>query len=773
MIIQRNLTGFVVFSADSVLDGLKKITANKSRIVFGVNESGVLEGVLTDGDFRRWLSGQDQIDLDQPVNRALNRDFVAGSIDEDPLVTEGRFREGVDFVPLVDASRRIVAIAARTSRGIEIEGKVIDREQPAFLIAEIGNNHQGSFELACQLIDLAAEAGADCAKFQMRSMQSLYRAGGHARDGSDDLGAQYTLDLLSRFQLADDNLFRAFDHCRVRGVVPLCTPWDPESLAKLEAFGLQSYKVASADLTNHPFIEKLAATGKPLIVSTGMSTEAEIRDSVALLRQRAARFVLLHCNSTYPAPFKDINLSYVKRLAEIGQCLVGYSGHERDVYVAVAAVASGAKVVEKHFTVDRALEGNDHRVSLLPAEFARMVQGIRQVESAMGTSAERCITQGEMMNRETLAKSVVAAVVVPAGHLITESMLEVRSPGNGLQPNRMRELLGRRSRRDVAAGSPFFPSDLQDAAAEPRAYHFNRPWGIPVRYHDLRRLCQLSNLDLVEFHLSYKDMELDPRAVLDEPFDLQLLVHSPELFAGDHVLDLCSSDAAYRNRSIDELQRVIDTTRALKPYFGRTQRPCIITNVGGFTADAHLRPESIAELYDCLGESLSLLDTEGVEIIPQTMPPFPWHFGGQRYHNLFVAAEEIAAFCAQYRMRICLDISHSKLACNHHRWSFHEFLTAVGPYVAHLHMADASGVDGEGLQVAEGDIDWVSTCGTLDQVSPLATFIPEVWQGHKNDGEGFWIALDRLEGTWARARQVATPISVGDEWHAARPRATV
>ena len=288
MIIQRNLTGFVVFSGDSVLDALKKITVNKSRIVFAVSDNGVLEGVLTDGDFRRWLSSQEDIDLDQPVSAAMNREFLAGSVDEDPAITEGRFRESVDHVPLVDASQRIVAIAARTERGIAIEGKVIDRDAPAFLIAEIGNNHNGSLELARRLIDHAAESGADCAKFQMRSMEALYREGGHAADGSDDLGAQYTLDLLARFQLKDEELLQAFDHCRTRGLVPLCTPWDEQSLAKLEAYGMQAYKVASADLTNHPFLEALAATGKPLIVSTGMSTEAEIRQSVALLRRHAA-----------------------------------------------------------------------------------------------------------------------------------------------------------------------------------------------------------------------------------------------------------------------------------------------------------------------------------------------------------------------------------------------------------------------------------------------------------------------------------------------------
>jgi N-acetylneuraminate synthase len=751
MIIQRNISGFVVFSGDSVLDALKKITSNRSRIVFAVSDNGVLEGVLSDGDFRRWLSSQREIDLDQPVSVAMNPSFEMGSIDEDPVVTEKRFRESIDHIPLVDASRRIVAIAARTGRGIAIENKVIDRDTPSFLIAEIGNNHNGSLELALRLIDHAVEAGADCAKFQMRSMDALYRGGGLSGDGSDDLGAQYTLDLLSRFQLRDKELFAAFDHCRSKGVVPLCTPWDEKSLRKLEGYGMQAYKVASADLTNHPFLEALAATGKPLIVSTGMSAEAEIRDSVDLLRQRAARYVLLHCNSTYPAPFKDVNLAYLNRLAEIGQCLVGYSGHERDINVAIAAVAKGAKVVEKHFTLDKTMEGNDHRVSLLPGEFAGMVEGIRQVEAALGSGGERRITQGEMMNRETLAKSVVARTTILEGQAITAPMLDVKSPGNGLQPNHLRDLIGRRARRAMTAGDLFFPSDLDDAAAAPRPYAFRRPWGIPMRYHDYRKLKAVTNLELIEFHLSYKDMDLDPAAFVDVPEDLHLVIHSPELFAGDHVLDLCSPDSAYRDHSIAELQRVIDVTRRLSPYFRLSPRPCIVTNVGGFTADAFLAPDEARVLYDRLATSLERLDRDGVEIIPQTMPPFPWHFGGQRYHNLFVSAEDIAGFCTAHDMRVCLDVSHSKLACTHHRWSFHEFLHSVGPYVAHLHMADAEGVDGEGVQIGTGDIDWVSVCATLDEVAPQATFIPEIWQGHKNEGEGFWVALDRLENAWSRA----------------------
>lgn len=146
-----------------------------------------------------------------------------------------------------------------------------------------------------------------------------------------------------------------------------------------------------------------------------------------------------------------------------------------------------------------------------------------------------------------------------------------------------------------------------------------------------------------------------------------------------------------------------------------------------------------------MAQSLSELDSEGVEIIPQTMPPFPWLFGGQRYHNLFLSAEEIVEFCERYSVRICLDVSHSKLACNHYHWSFSKFVEQVSPFAAHLHIVDAKGVDGEGLQVGEGEIDFHMLAKILKEKSPKASFIPEIWQGHKNNGEGFLISLTRLE----------------------------
>lgn len=744
MIIDRCLTPYIVLNEETINRAISKIVDSRSTIICSVDASGRMEGLFTNGDFLRWLTRQETADLSQPVTALLNRDFIYAAVDDPPEKIKALLQK-VHYVPLLDDHRRLVAVARRREARIHLGAFTIDEESPVFVIAEIGINHNGSLETARRLIEAAAAAEANCAKFQMRSLTALYRNAGDADDASENLGSQYTLDLLTRFQLRPEEMFQAFDYCQELGLFPLCTPWDLDSLAALESYGMAAYKVASADLTNHELLTRLAQTGKPLICSTGMSEEAEIREAVRLLQQYGTQYVLLHCNSAYPPAFRDLNLRYIERLATIGQCPVGYSGHERGINVAVAAIACGARVIEKHITLDREMEGNDHKVSLLPDEFAAMVTGIRQVEAALGAAGERQMTQGERMNRVTLAKSLVIDRDLAAGEAITADMITVKSPGRGLQPNRKKDLVGRRARRDFKAGDFFFPSDLEDAPCGPRHYHFRRRWGVPVRYYDYQAILARSNPDFLEFHLSYKDLDLDPHPFFEQVYDLDLTVHSPDLFAGDHLLNLAAEDEAYRQRSMAELQRVIDLTRTLKPYFRQATRSFVIVSMGGFSRDGLLDPRQRPALYARVAASLARLDTDGVELLAQTLPPFPWYFGGQLYLNLFVDATDTAAFAREYGYRLCFDVSHSRLACNHFHWSFSEFVDAIGPYIAHLHLVDALGLDGEGLQIGTGDVDFPLLAKQLAFHAPQATFIPEIWQGHENAGEGFWTALERLE----------------------------
>ena len=745
MIIERDLRRLSVLADASVEHAMRQIDVNRNRAVFVVDEAGILLGVLTDGDVRRWLLEQPGRSLESPAIEAANHAFISLPEGTPLLEVERLLSDSITLVPLLDGRGRLVGAAMRRDGALRFGDRLVDESSPAFVVAEIGINHNGSLDEARRLVDAAAAAGADAAKFQMRDLAQLYRNSGVRGDAREDLGPQYTLDLLARFSLTPDEMIEIFDYCRSVGILALCTPWDPSSAAFLAEYGIAGFKIASADLTNHDLVRQVASYGTPVIMSTGMSHEDEIVESIGLLKASPSPFALLHVNSTYPTPFRDVQLRYMDRLAELGDCIVGYSGHERGFHVVLASVARGAKIVEKHITRDRSQEGNDHRVSLLPEEFRDLVIQLREIEEALGDGTARFITQGEQMNRVNLAKSVVAATRISVGQVITRDHLAVRSPGQGLQPNRRDELVGRTASRDLEPGDFFYDTDLTDEPVVARNYHFDRPWGLPVRYHDLDRLAVLSNPDFLEFHMSYNDIDLDPLTMVPSDLPLGLVVHSPELFRGDHLLDLAADDPSYRQHSRDELQRVIDVTRTLRSRFVTDAPTPIVANLGGFSRNGPIPASELPRLYDRVAEALDSLDDEDVEVLAQTLPPFPWYLGGQLYCNLFVDAESTAAFATATGRRICLDIAHTRLACTHRGDDFGQAIDRLAPLSAHLHIVDAAGVGEEGLQIGTGDVDFADLATRLRRWTPQATFIPEIWQGHQNGGEGFWVALERLE----------------------------
>ena len=614
----------------------------------------------------------------------------------------------------------------------------------AYIIAEIGNNHNGSLELAKDMIDQAILAGANCVKFQMRTLDEVYRKQSSKTSG-EDLGTEYVVDLLKRFELSKEEHKDLFNYCNQKKITYLCTPWDSVSLLFLEELGVSAYKVASADLTNIPLIELLIETGKPLILSTGMSTTEEIKFTSSLLSKSNVEYTFLHCNSTYPAPVEDINLRWIKELKKIHPN-VGYSGHERGISITLAAVAMGISIIERHFTLDRNMEGPDHAASLEFDEFSSLVRGVREVESALGSvSKERYLSQGEMINRENLAKSLMSSRSLKAGTTITSQDIIIKSPGQGISPQHYNDLIGKTLTRDMNAEDFFYQSDISSEKFLPRKYKFSRSWGIPVRFHDFIKYFQMSHPDLVEFHLSYQDMLLDPTEYLEENYSCDFVVHAPELFENSELLDLASPDNDYRKRSIKNMQRVIDLTLKLKKHFPSTKTPMIVTNIGGFSMDKNFTNEEVKSGYKIFCQSLDELNIDGVELIPQTMAPYPWHFGGQRFQNLFVHPDEIIHWCKQLNIRMCFDISHSMLTSNNFGYCFYDFCEQIAPYTAHLHIGDAKGLNGEGLQIGDGSIDFDKVGKILKSLAPSATFIPEIWQGHKNDGEGFWKALDLLD----------------------------
>ncbi len=613
-----------------------------------------------------------------------------------------------------------------------------------FVIAEIGNNHNGDFLRAIKMIDLAIEMGADCVKFQMRQLDQVYREKSLNKSG-EDLGTEYIIDLLNKFEFSVDEHRKISEYCQGKGILYMCTPWDEKSVEALESFGVKAYKVASADLTNLPLLDNLSRTGKPLIISTGMSREDEVIEVKSFLEKREVEFAFLHCNSTYPAPFQDINLNWIKSLKKIHP-LVGYSGHERGTAVSLAALSFGACIIERHFTLDRNMEGPDHAASLEHDEFKTLIKGIREVEMAIGSGEKRKLSQGEMINRENLGKSLVSSKNLVSGTIIKPEHVKVLSPGQGISPLKYDQLIGKELKREMNFEDFFYESDIEDNLITSKEYKFNRPWGIPVRFHDFQQYSDMAKPDFFEFHLSYSDMELNPKNYLDSTYECGFVVHAPELFKESHLMDLATPNSEYRKYSMEQTQRVIDITRNLKAYFPKEKKPMIVANIGGFSMDKPIPKSETKEYYKQFFESLSNLDMEGVEIIPQTMAPFPWHFGGQRYQNIFVEIEEIEKYCKEFGIRMCFDISHSMLTCNHLKKDFYAFCEKIAPYTAYLHLGDASGVNGEGLQIGEGEINFEKFGKILNQKFKNIPFIPEIWQGHKNKGQGFWIALEKLKG---------------------------
>jgi sialic acid synthase SpsE len=611
-----------------------------------------------------------------------------------------------------------------------------------FVIAEIGNNHQGDIEMAKRLVDVSIKAGANCVKFQLRNREALYRS---RYDGAvaEDLGAEYIQDLLNKVELSLQDHRELRSYCKDKGVTYMCTPWDEPSVDALATMDVPALKMASADLCNPYLIAKAASLGIPLILSTGMSFEQEIIRTIDQLNGLNAEFALLHCNSTYPAPESDIQLPYISRLKQLHP-LVGYSGHERGTAITTAAVALGACIVERHITLDRSLEGPDHLASLEPAEFKQLVDGIRSVEKALHWDGPaRHVSQGELLNRENLAKSVIATRAILPGDLFSADCLRVASPGQGLAPYRLQELIGKIAQRNIAQGDFLFESDITGLDTNKRQYSFPVKWGIPVRYHDFAEFSSRIEPDLFEFHLSYRDLAVDPNPYLHTVECSRLVVHAPELFENSELLDLASDDIAYRQRSIYNLQRVVDATLQLAPYFPKVDSMLIVANVGGFSADAPFPAEHRSELYDRFHNACQKINFGGTELIPQNMAPFPWHFGGQRHQNIFMMPEELADQAKIHGLRLCLDLAHLQMTCNHFALDFQRSLDLLLPVTAHLHVADASGTNGEGVVMGTGDVNW-DQAWKIIAGNPNVSFIPEVWQGHKDHGSGFWYALDFL-----------------------------
>jgi N,N'-diacetyllegionaminate synthase len=339
---------------------------------------------------------------------------------------------------------------------VQIGNRLVGPTEPCFIVAEAGVNHNGNMRLAHQLIDAAAEAGADAVKFQSFVTEELITPKApkarYQAETTGEPGSQY--EMLKALELSGHQQAELKRHCEQAGITYLCTPYESASVDALDRIDVAAFKIASTDTTNIPFLRHVASKGRPVILSTGMSTLGEVEQAVGTLHSRGldGKIVILHCTSEYPAPVSEANLRAILTLQQAFHCPVGFSDHTASVGASPWSVVIGACMVEKHFTLDRNMAGPDHRASLEPGEMAALVGTVRDVEAALGDGIKRPMPS-EIPNKPRMQKSLVARRNIHAGDRITLDDLTCKRPGEGLAPLWFDRVIGRRAAVDIPVDS--------------------------------------------------------------------------------------------------------------------------------------------------------------------------------------------------------------------------------------------------------------------------------------------------------------------------------
>lgn len=324
------------------------------------------------------------------------------------------------------------------------------------IIAEAGVNHNGSIELAKKLVEKAKEAGVDYIKFQtFKASKLVTKAAKQAEYQQKNIGkegdSQY--QMLKKLELSPEEHEVLIDYCHQLGIKFFSTAFDFDSIDYLHSLNLGLWKIPSGEVTNYPFLKRIAAYNEPTILSTGMCDMEDVRAAVNALYKiglSKEKLILLHCNTEYPTPFEDVNLKAMNALRQDFGVEVGYSDHTKGIEVPIAAVALGATVIEKHFTLDCNMEGPDHKASLEPDELKAMVSAIRNIEKAVGGDGTKHVSESEKKNISVARKSIVAACDIKAGDVLTEQNLTVKRPGNGISPMRWEEVVGTKAKHDFS-----------------------------------------------------------------------------------------------------------------------------------------------------------------------------------------------------------------------------------------------------------------------------------------------------------------------------------
>ena len=749
------ITPFVIQESANLNEGLNRLKETNGLPLVVVDKYKTLVGILSTGDIARYLEKQNIVNIKScTISEIANKNPILGHSNDTIETVKGYLSSSlIRTLPIVDYKRKLIKIVTSSEPKLQIDNVLIGKEEKPFIIAEIGVNHNGYKEEAKYLIDEAYKANFNAIKFQHRS-NDLYD-----RKNIDtfDLGTQYIISEIDRTKLSIEDLKECCLYAKGKGISVIVTPFDKEALKEIELImdNISALKIASCDLMNHELINLCINKNKPLIISTGMSYEHEIIQTSQLLLGKMCEHAFLHCCSTYPAPLEDINLNYIDRLHDITEAVIGYSSHDGQVLIPYLAIAKGADIIEVHITRSHSQKGTDHKASIPVNKLNEFINSCTDASVAKGHVKPRKPSQGELANKISLGKSLALKKEKKAGEIVNNQDLYLVSPGIGYGPNEKLKVIGKKLIRDKRRGSLLRAKDLSSIQNNdiPDIKSINRSLekngyeiGIPVRYHDIRDLSKIFIFPMLEFHMSDRDLRLDPDRYLDKKFiETNMIVHGIEQFEDGFIFDLASHDEDIIKRSLEEIERLNNHINKLKKYFKNEKIPVVI-NLGGHSdykfndlniADKKLN--NVIKNFEIIRNKYPLL-----EFLPQTMPPYPWHQGGRSYHNILTNYKYIEKFLSLTDSDICLDVSHTYLSANFWGEDFIDYIKLLGNRIKHIHLADASGINGEGLEIGDGTINFKSFHETIKTYTKKCFLVPEIWQGHMNNGIKFFNALNRF-----------------------------
>lgn len=598
-------------------------------------------------------------------------------------------------------------------------------QQAIQIIAEVGINHDGSFDIARQLIQAAADASVHGVKFQYRNIMQSYTA------NANEIGDEILQAQIKRCYLSPEKLVLLCEFAHDLGIqcgISFFIPSDMLDFAEdIKLFDF--FKVPSAELLNNDLIDSFINTGKFVYVSTGCHQEEEIEQ--ALSRLPSSGWMPLHCISNYPAMQQNARLGYLSYLQKKWNTDVGYSSHDDSWEVCLLALQLGAKIIERHITLNKLADGLDHSSSSTPDEFKKLAEFATNFDLLTSGDAPRVANQGEMLNRQNLGRSFYAIKDLTEGHLLSMDDVVYRSPNVGLGQRQMQSYIGKPLTQNVPRWSPITAGVFMSNQELPEnVLQFARKHclALPVRLHDYHDMQKQFPIGAFEFHLSYKEVN----QVIDvEQFDKgnRYSVHLPDYVSSTLLIDPFSLDEEQRQLSLDVLEKTVQFAENLQQHSKK-----LVVVVGSFSA-VH---EDLNHFHQQHAELLNSYQDRSVSVSIQWLPPIAWYFGGSIRLDVMNSHKDVDLL-KRYQTFVCMDVCHLIMCRNATGFSAHQLIDELSANINHVHIADAAGIDGEGLAIGDGEvenIELIKRCLDFDCMKVI-----EVWQGHLDNGAGFYKAL--------------------------------